>query len=537
LTAEPPTQTATDRPNIILILADDMGFADIGCYGSEIRTPNLDALAGNGVRFSQMYNCARCCPTRASLLTGLYPPQAGVGHMVKDRGVGPAYQGYLRHDCVTMAEALKGAGYRTYLSGKWHVGGPYAAHRPDSWMPGDPTHPVPVQRGFDQHYGPLGGATNYFHPTAMVNNDTLIPSGEFGNDYYLTDAISTRARTMIDDAVSHNAPFFLYVAYTAPHWPLHAWEEDTARYQGRYRDGGWDQLRTARHEQLKASGIVDADWPISPRDERAPPWQSVADADWEDRRMAVYVAQVDRMDQGIGRILSRVREHGLGENTIVVFLADNGGCAEFLKEDDTDGHPGCYGVPTPDGRPVHVGNTPRVVPGSDQTFASYDLPWANASNTPFRLYKHWVHEGGIATPMIVYWPGGRLSDHIVHEPCHVIDLMPTLLEVAGATCPGEYRGQPIQPLEGVSLLPLLRDQRFDRGRPLFWEHEGNRAVRDGQQKLVSKHPGRWELYDMQADRTELNDLAEAEPHRVQSMAQQYEQWARRCGVVDWPVGS
>jgi arylsulfatase len=318
---------AISQPNIVLILADDMGYADIGCYGSEIRTPNLDALAGNGVRFSQMYNCARCCPTRASLLTGLYPHQAGVGHMVNDRGVGPAYQGYLRQDCVTMAEALKLAGYRTYLSGKWHVGGGYSAHRPDSWTPGAVTPPMPIQRGFDPHSGLRGGAASYFHPTAMVENDTIIPPGDFGNDYYLTDAISARACGMIDDAVDHPAPFFLYVAYTAPHWPLHAWEEDIARYQGRYHRDGWDAVRTARHEQLKASGILDAAWPISPRDQKSRPWEDVQDKDWEDRRMAVYAAQVDRMDQGIGRILGKLREHGLGDDTIIVFLSDNGGCA------------------------------------------------------------------------------------------------------------------------------------------------------------------------------------------------------------------
>ena len=252
--------------------------------------------------------------------------------------------------------------------------------------------------------------------------------------------------------------------------------------------------------------------------------------------MAVYAAQIERMDRGIGQILAKLRETGQQENTVVVFLSDNGGCAEFLREDtDEDGHPGRYGMPTPDGRRVRVGNTPQITPGSDDTFASYDLSWANASNTPFRLYKHWVHEGGIATPMIVHWPGGGLQSRITHEPCHIIDLMPTFLDMARASHPLEYGGRSVQALEGVSLLPLLRGQHWERSVPVFWEHEGNRAVRQGQWKLVSKHPGSWELYDMEADRTELDNLAESEPQRVRSLASQYEKWADRCGVLPWPI--
>ena len=526
------TATDSDRPNVILIMVDDMGFSDIGCYGSEIATPNLDGLAGQGTRFSHAYNGARCCPTRASLLTGLYAQQAGVGHMVGDHGVGPEYQGYLREDCVTIAEALKAGGYRTYMSGKWHVGGGYKPNRPESWSPGEPGHPIPVQRGFDWHYGTLGGAGSFFNPPTLIENETFL--GETGPDYYYTDAVSEKAAEMIEDAAGHDDPFFLYLAYTAPHWPLHAPEEDIAKYEGTYRDGGWDAVRAHRHEELQASGLLDPAWDLSPRDIDAPSWEDAEHKEWEDQRIAVYAAQVDRMDQGVGTVMSKLRELDLEDDTLVLFLSDNGGCAEFLREDDSDGWPGHYAVPTPDGRPVRVGNVPGRRPGPDDTFMSYDLPWANASNTPFRLYKHWVHEGGIATPLIAHWPSGMgIHPHIEHTPVHVIDVLPTILDAAGVEYPDEHNGNPIQPIEGESIVPILQNRPFFRGRPIFWEHEGNRAVRHGRWKLVSRHPGNWELYDMVEDRTELNDLSVKNRGKVRELAEQYDEWAERAGVIDW----
>ena len=539
-----------NRPNVVLILVDDMGYSDISPYGSEIRTPNLARLAQSGTRYSQFYNCARCCPTRASLLTGLYPHQAGVGHMVADRGVGPAYQGYLRDDCVTIAETLRTAGYRTWLSGKWHVGGQYAPNDPDSWRPGDAKHPIPVQRGFDEHYGMLGGGGSYFNPPFMIRNDRLVEEG--GDGYYLTDAISDFAVEMIEShaaghidgtgrapalpeagARSDPAPFFGYVAYTAPHWPLHALPEDIEHYRGRY-SGGWDTLRTARHEELNASGLLDPAWDISPRDDDAPPWMDVNHAEWEALRMAVYAAQIECMDRGVGRILDALERSGQADDTVVMFLSDNGGCAEFLAEEGEPPQPFRYQIPTRDGRRIRVGNTPSIEPGPDDTFASYDLPWANASNTPFRLYKHWVHEGGIATPFIMHVPEvcrAPAMPSIVHEPCHVIDVMPTILELAGATHPTEVSHGAMQPLEGASLLPLSAGGSLDRSAPIFWEHEDNRAVRAGEWKLVSRHPGEWELYNMERDRTEMHDLAGSEKPRVAAMAREYDAWAERVGVL------
>jgi arylsulfatase A-like enzyme len=516
------------RPNVVLILVDDMGFSDIGCYGSEIRTPNLDALAAGGLRLTQMYNGARCCPTRASLLTGLYAQQAGVGHMVNNLG-DPAYQGYLNERCVTIAEALRPAGYRTLMSGKWHVGGQYGLD-PAQWQRGEPGFPTPLQRGFDHFYGTLAGAGSYFNPHTLTRDGEYIQPE--GDDFYYTDAIGQEAAAMIEQAAEDNVPFFCYVAFTAPHWPLHAFPEDIARYRGRYADG-WDGLRASRYRRMRDLGILPTDWEISPRDLQAPPWESLSPAehDWEDARMATYAAQVERMDRSVGTVLAALRRNGLENETLVMFLSDNGGCAELLHEDGPN-----QSAPrtTRDGRPVRVGNVRGLMPGPADTYMSYDLPWANASNTPFRLYKHWVHEGGISTPLIASWPGVIPAGGISHSPCHVIDVLPSSLAAGGVTYPKDRAGVPLPPPEGESLLPLFEGNLgWQRERPICWEHEGNRAVRRGNWKLVSKFPGNWELYDMERDRTELHDLAADHSDVVRNLTTIYAAWASRCGVLPW----
>lgn len=513
-----------NRPNIILILADDMGYSDIGCYGSEIATPAIDQLSAGGVSFTQAYNCARCCPSRASLLTGLYPHQTGVGHMVADLGH-PSYQGYLNDRCVTIAEVLKSGGYHALMCGKWHVGGGYDVKYPRAWKPGDQGHPIPTTRGFESFYGTLAGCADYFNPHTLMRNDSPIePEGE---RYYYTDAISQEACRMIREYGGRERPFFLYVAYTAPHWPLHALPEDIARYQGRYRRG-WDAIRSARHEKLVELGFLDAKWKISPRDRSAPSWNEVKERDWEDRRMTVYAAQVDRMDQGIDRIVAAVRKLGLEENTLIMFLSDNGGCAEFLAE---DGFVQNVLWPMRNGKPVRAGNFPGVMPGPEDTYMSYDLPWANASNTPFRLYKHWVHEGGIATPLIVSWPAVIKKRRIVHEPTHVIDIMATCVEAAGVNYPQTFNGNEIVPLQGESFIQALRGKRWSREKPLCWEHEGNCAIRKENWKLVKKYPGDWELYNMEQDRTELEDLKEKNKPKAEELRKLYERWAQGCEVL------
>jgi len=503
-----------------------MGFSDVGCFGSEIRTSNIDLIAKGGVVFSQMYNCARCCPSRASLLTGLYPHQAGVGHMVSNIGL-PGYEGYLNDKCLTIAEALKLGGYRTHLAGKWHVGGYYPISERGRWRIGAAGHPTPIGRGFDSHFGTLGGAGSFFNPHGLVRNDKLVKIEQ--DDFYYTDEIAAYAETVIDEEARAENPFFLYVAYTAPHWPLHALPEDIERYRGRYLKG-WDYVRTSRHETLKGLDIVDSKWEISPRDAQSVPWEEISNKEWEDARMAVYAAQIDRMDQGIGRILRRLQMNNIEEDTIVMFLSDNGGCAEFLRE---DGHFEYIDSLTRDGRRVHGGNHSNLTPGTADTFMSYGLPWANASNAPFRLFKHWVHEGGISTPFIVRGPGVQSGGVIVREPAHVVDILATCIDLAGVSYPTEYEGRSLTPLEGDSLRPALAGRGWSRSAPLCWEHEGNRAVRFENWKLVSQYPGRWELYDMNSDRTELHDLSEKNGNLVEKLKDVYEDWAERCGVIPW----
>ena len=522
-----------DRPNIIVILVDDMGYSDIGCFGSEIRTPNLDRLGMNGLRFSQMYNSARCCPSRAALLTGLNPQQTGVGHMVDNWGP-PAYQGYLNNNCVTVAEVLRDHGYATCMSGKWHVGGRYDLRNPGSWneLVGNTGHPIPVQRGFDRFYGIVSGAANFFYPLTLMRDDKFLelePSG-----YYFTNAITDNAVDMIQDNADSGKPFFLHVTYTAPHWPLHALEEDIARYEGKYR-GGWEALRTSRHEQLKGLGILDSKWEISPRDKDAHPWSETPNQDWHDLRMAVYAAQIDRVDQGVGRILAKLQELGVEDNTLIMFMSDNGGCAEFMAEESNRPEPSQYSMPNADGSQVTVGNIPNLRPGPGTTFMSYDLTWANASNSPFRLFKRWTHEGGISTPLIVHWPDKIKQPAIVHEPTHITDIPATCIAAAGATYPTEFGGNPITPIEGQSFMQALDSGDWTRAKPIFWEHEGSRAVRMGEWKLVSEVGGQWELYNMDQDRTELNNLAEANRPKADELTKLYDEWSARCHVSPWPI--
>ena len=517
-----------NRPNVILILVDDMGFSDLGVMGSEIRTPNIDAMAREGVLLSSMYNCARCCPTRASLLTGLYPHRAGIGHMGANLGT-PAYQGYLRNDTATIAEVLQLNGYRTLMSGKWHVGGDFDARFIDNWRVGDVDHPTPRQRGFDRFYGIVDGVTHFFSPHYIQEDDKRVEIT--ADNYYFTDTITDKAINMMSESVADDQPFFLYLAHAAPHWPLHAPQEDIARYEGVYGKG-WDAIRTARHEEMLARDILQHKWRISPRDEQAPAWADSKLQDWEASRMAVYAAMIDRMDQSIGRVLAALKQLGQYDDTLILFLSDNGGCAEFMAE---DGWAKWFPDTTHDGRQIKMGNRPNLRPGGPLSYMSYDLPWANVSNAPFRLFKHWVHEGGISTPMIVQWPARLKGSLIQHAPCHVTDILPTILEATGATYPAELGGHAIQPLDGETLLPLLEGQEWLRQQPIFWEHEGNSAVRLGRFKLVRKFDEPWELYDMEQDRTELNNLIGQNEPLTKMLLREYEGWVASAGVLDWHI--
>lgn len=518
------------RPNLILILADDMGFSDIGCFGGEIATPNLDRMAANGLRASQMYNVARCCPSRACLLTGLYPHQAGVGHMTADLGI-PAYQGYLNDSCVTLAEALKSAGYRTAMVGKWHVGGAYGRAKSPAEVAGTPGYPTPRQRGFERFFGTLEGAADYYHPQTLMRGEEPVTLGP-EDDFYYTEAIGRESCAVVEELAGREEPFFLYMAFTAPHWPLHAREEDIRRYEeaGTYA-GGWDATREGRYRRLVEMGLIRDQWEISPRDDEAPDWETVADKTRESLKMAVYAAQVEAMDRAVGQVLDTLRESGAEDNTLLLFLSDNGGCAEELPD---GGWVLDYARDTTiDGRPVEIGNGGRSRPGGEDTYMSYGLPWANVSNTPFRLFKHWIHEGGISTPLVAQWKGGIAArGEIIHEPMHFVDVMPTFLELAGAAYPAEYGGRAVRPMQGESFAGAFRGE-WRRARPIFWEHEGNCGMRRGRYKLVRKYPGPFELYDIEADRTELRNLAAGLPDVLEEMKRAYAGWAERTEVRDW----
>ena len=520
-------EKTASRPNIILILADDLGYSDIGCYGSEISTPNLDRMASEGMKLSQFYTTPRCCPTRASLLTGLYPQQAGIGNMMEDRGI-PGYRGELGNNCLTIAEELRRAGYRTAMSGKWHVAHiyfdgkrqlnfesekPFWDHK-DNW---------PLQRGFEEYFGAIHGVTSYYDPFSLVKGNTPINAG---TNFYYTDAIADHAVADIDKFGRGDKPFFLYVAFSAPHWPLQADEEDIAKYRERYL-AGWDVIRSNRYQRQIELGLIDKSWPLSPRDPRVADWSKVRDKKWEANRMATYAAMIERMDRGIGKILDELKAKGIEDNTMVIFLSDNGACAEVIQ-------PGWYDVPskTRDGERVKVGNSDHsVFAGPNDVWQSYGVPWANVSDTPFQLYKHFTEEGGIATPFIVHWPAGIKKPGVTSRQIGLItDLMATFVDIAGAQHPETFKGHDIQPLEGESLRPILEGKTRTRG-PIFWEHEGNRAVRVNQWKLVARHHRAWELYDVEKDRTEMNNLASAQPDRVKEMIALYDAWAKRCNVV------
>jgi arylsulfatase len=507
-------EASRDRPNIVLIMADDMGYSDIGCYGGEIHTPNLDNLAKGGLRFTQFYNTARCCPTRASLMTGLYAHQTGMGWMTAANLGYDGYRGDLNNKCVTIAEVLKRAGYKTYMAGKWHL-------TYDKYWDG-PKHSWPRQRGFDRFYGTIAGSGSYYTPkTLTLDNSPIEPSKGF----YYTDTISDNAARFITQhsEVRPDAPFFLYVAYTAPHWPLHAKGEDIAKYRGKYKIG-WDEVRRRRRERMIDMGIADEAWAMTPRDEEVKPWDEVNEVKKNemDLRMAIYAAQIDCMDQGIGRIVKALEKTGRLDNTLILFLADNGGCAEMLQ----------FGELEDVGEGIGMSYDKFIaLLGTDDTFASYGISWANASNTPFRRYKHWVHEGGIATPLIVHWPvriksGGKLR----HQPGHLIDIMATCVDIAGAKYPSRYNGNKITPMEGKSLVPAFDNKPIKR-EAIYWEHEANRAIRAGKWKLVLKHPGQWELYDLEEDRTELNNLAEKYPERARKLAAMWQSYAERANVL------
>jgi arylsulfatase len=501
---------APTRPNVIVILVDDLGFSDFGCYGSEISTPNIDALAAGGVRFTQFYNTARCSPTRASLMTGLYPHQAGLGHLdstVHEGSKGTT--GKLRADCVTIGEVLGEAGYFTIMTGKWHLGG----------YRGTP----PWSRGFMRSLSSKVGEI-YFPNQKQRREDGIdINSNRvdhddpiLGDDWYGPDLITEWGLKFVDEARAADKPFFWYLAHSSVHFPLQAPQEDIARYRGKYLVG-WDELREARHRRQIEMGLVDAKWPLTERPPDVRSWESrpVDRKERFDQIMAIYAAMIDRLDRSIGSLVAGLKQRGALDNTLILLLSDNGGNAESGPRGKLEGDE----------------------PGGPQSVVFLGQSWATLANTPFWRYKHFTHEGGISTPFIAHWgagiPSGRRGK-LEHQPGHLIDVMATVVEATGATYPTEFNGNAIQPMEGVSLLPAFAGQALERREPIFFEHEGNRAVRAGKWKLVLKHLGPWELYDMEADRTERRNLIDNEPEIARELIAKWNAWAKRADVGPWP---
>jgi arylsulfatase A-like enzyme len=498
------TLRAATPPNIVVILVDDMGFSDIGCYGSEIPTPNLDALAASGVRFTQFYNTGRCCPTRAALLTGLYSHQTGVGHMMEDKKL-PGYRGFLNDQCVTIAEVLKPAGYFTAMSGKWHVGQHEGV--------------APWTRGFDRSLNAAAGgfympthprAELYLNGEKIANDDARLPA-----NWYTTDLWTTFGLKFIDEALSAKKPFYLHLCHNAPHFSLQAPAEDIAKMRGKYK-AGWGAVRDARYAKQLELGIIDKAWAKSPRPQPVKAWKDVSpeEQDRFDHIMAVYAAVVSHMDKAVGDLVAGLKQRGVFENTLILFMSDNGGNAESGPNGKTVGDPS---------------------EGKSDWFCGES--WAFVENTPFRRYKHFNHEGGIATPLIAHWPTGIAAHgELRTQPAHLIDIMATCVDVSGAAYPKTFHDKAILPMEGRSLVPAFANKAIERDA-IYWEHEGNAAVRVGDMKLVRFGvKGPWELYDMKADRTELHDLAGAQPEKVQELAAKWQAWAERAQVLPAPGG-
>ena len=532
------------RPNLILIMSDDMGYSDVGCFGGEIPTPNIDKLAMNGLRYTNFYNTCRCCPTRASRLTGLYAHQAGIGHMTSDEHL-PGYRGDLSFSAVTLAEALKPAGYSTYMAGKWHVTNQLTQDKSK--------HNWPRQRGFDRFYGTIIGAGSYFDPWTLTRDNTQITPD---NDplykpkvYHYTDAIADNASMFISDHATNaeaqglHKPFFMYVAFTSPHWPLHALPEDIAKFKGKYGQG-YEHYRKQRFAKMKKLGLIKADWQLS---DTIGDWAEVKPelVEWEERCMQVYAAMIVQMDRGIGRIVQTLKDTDQYDNTLILYLHDNGGCHEgYGRGKKVTREPrepygkdeiqqNMFPRHSRAGLPVEQGK--GVMPGPSESYLSYGWPWANVSNTPFRLHKSMNHEGGIATPLIAHWPKGITKHGELRERIgHLIDIMPTFIEVAGAKYPKTFNGHDITPMEGKSLLASFdQDEQLDR--TLLWEHYGRAAIRDGKYKLVRLGMNKpWELYDMDKDRSEMNDLADKMPEKVKELEAKWEAEAKRTLIYPRP---
>lgn len=512
-----------ERPNILLIMVDDMGYSDLGCYGGEIQTPNIDKLAAKGIRFTQMHNEARCCPTRAALLTGHYSRQAGINGM----GVN------LSRNTATIAEILKENGYATGMTGKWHlsqtipVKNPveqlrWMAHRAD-YGPFSPLENYPCNRGFEEHWGVIWGVVNYFDPFSLVHNEE--PIKEVPDDFYMTDFITQKSIDLIESYGKDDKPFFLYIAHTAPHWPLHALPEDIEKYKNTYTEG-WDVIRKNRYYRMIEMGLIDAETFPLPENSSGKKWNDCTEKAYEAACMAVHAAMIDRVDQGIGKIIDKLKETGQFENTVIFVLSDNGASYER-------GYPPGFDRPgfTRDSTIIEY-NAPN--PGAETTWNYLGNAWASAANTPFRFWKKESYEGGSATPLIVHWPAklSKQQNTINHGVAHVIDVLPTCLALSGAKYPENFNGQITLKPSGKNLLPLIFGETESVHDTLYWEHEGGRAIRIDNWKMVSLPKQAWELFDLSTDHTESVNLATKYPEKVSEMNAAWEKWMVQTEVKE-----
>lgn len=529
------------RPNIILIMADDLGYSDLGCYGGEVHTPNIDYLAQNGIRYRQFYNTSRCCPTRAALLTGLYNQQAGIGKMTEAEGEA-GYQGHITNNAVTIAEVLKTAGYRTAMSGKWHVSNTFGQKDPKqqlAWLNhqkdfGDfsPVGQYPTNRGFEKFFGTIWGVVDFFDPFSLVNGTQ--PVKNVPADYYHTDAINDTTVSYIKEFSKSDKPFFIYVAENAPHWPLQAKPADIAKYKDTYKTG-WEVIREARYNRMVKMGLIDPSKTKLPKDpENSPKWKDNPSKAWDATAMAVHAAMIDAMDQGIGRIINTLKETGELENTLILFLSDNGASAENCAKYGTG-----FDRPseTRDGRKIIYATDKQAVPGPQTTYASIGPRWAQVANTPYQYWKAESYEGGINTPMIACWPKGITAKKggFSDQVGHVMDFMRTFCELTGAEYPSVFNRNNITPATGASLVSSFKGKTDQNERTLFNEHFGARYARKGNWKLVSlASDSTWHLYDLSADKTEMTDLAASYPEKVQQLSASWHVWAKTHQVFPKP---
>jgi arylsulfatase A-like enzyme len=519
-----------NRPNILLILADDLGFSDLGCYGSEINTPNLDRLASQGIRFNRFYNCGRSCPTRASLLTGLYPHEAGIGRMTFDQKL-PGYRGTMTHDGVTIAEVLKDAGYATGMIGKWHVAEtPLRADQRD-WLNHQVFHDTftkledyPVNRGFESFYGTIYGVVDYYDPFSLVDGEK--PIKEVPKDYYSTIALTDSAVQYVKRYAEDDKPFFMYLAYHAPHWPLMAPERYVKKYEDVYK-AGWKAIRDKRYERMQKLGLFAGQTDYLSERQSKKEWADNADAEWDARAMAVHAAMIDCMDEQIGRVIAELERTGQLQNTLIMFLSDNGCSPEVCQNFE----PGENDRPdmTRDGRQMIYPKKKEVMPGPETTYASLGPLWANVANAPFRFWKAKMYEGGICTPAIAYWPEGikAKSGSIVDSPAHVIDLMTTFTELGKADYPTTYNGNRILPMEGESLVPVFKKGKRKGHKYIGFEHFREKAFmsRDGWKIVQPGDKAPWELYNLNEDRSEQHNVASKYPKVLKKLINEYNKWA------------